>query len=381
MRFRQVVLLWMLAIGSAFAGWGQPAQQAQAVKGPDERMKTDILVVVAHPDDEGGVTPYLARAIYDQHKRVAVVFATRGGSGGNDLTREHGPALADIREQEARQACTKLGITNVWFLEGKDTPSQNVLQSLGQWRHGLALEEVVRIVRLTRPEVIITWLPGFFIGENHGDHQASGVLATEAFDIAGDPSVYPAQLAAPVRTNETLLEGLRAWQPKKLYYFPDSQDQNLFKGSGPQLPTGGVSSTRNVPYWLMSMEGFGFHLTQYRSYIEKFNKLDEQHLLAKGKEDGWSDGGDLTFGKSNVGGTPKDDVLAGITPGPIPFVSHAVTPPETKTGVSVELSGPWGFYETFRRVHGLQHLPKAAVPEIAIAMGATLQIPLLLNNA
>ena len=79
------------------------------VKGPDDRMKADILVVVAHPDDEGGVTPYLARAIYDEHKRVAVVFATRGGSGGNDYTREHGPALADIREQEARQACAKLG--------------------------------------------------------------------------------------------------------------------------------------------------------------------------------------------------------------------------------------------------------------------------------
>ena len=37
----------------------------------------------------------------------------------------------------------------------------------------------------------------FFIGENHGDHQAAGVLATEAFDVAGDPSVFPAQLAAP----------------------------------------------------------------------------------------------------------------------------------------------------------------------------------------
>src|SRR5260221_10664224 len=89
-----------------------------AVRGADERFKADILVVVAHPDDEGGVTPYLARAIYDEHKRVAVVYTTRGGSGGNDYSREHGPALADIREQEARQACAKLGIRNVWFLDG-----------------------------------------------------------------------------------------------------------------------------------------------------------------------------------------------------------------------------------------------------------------------
>src|SRR5438552_18756104 len=125
------------AVLSLSSGWilteAQPAAPVQTIKGPDERFKTDILVVVAHPDDEGGVTPYLARAIYDEHKRVAVVFATRGGSGGNDYTREHGPGLADIREQEARTACEKRGITNVWFLDGKDTASQNVLNSLGKW--------------------------------------------------------------------------------------------------------------------------------------------------------------------------------------------------------------------------------------------------------
>src|SRR4029077_4157997 len=151
MRFRQVVMLWILGIGSAFAAWGQAGQHAQPVKGPDERMKSDILVVVAHPDDEGGVTPYLARAIYDQHKTVAVVFGTRGGSGGNDYRREHGPALADVREIEARRACAGLGIDKVWFLGGKDTASQNVLNSLANWGHGESLEELVRIVRLTRP--------------------------------------------------------------------------------------------------------------------------------------------------------------------------------------------------------------------------------------
>ncbi len=34
------------------------------------------------------------------------------------------------------------------------------------------------VVRLTRAEVILTWLPGIFVGENHGDHQAAGVIAT-----------------------------------------------------------------------------------------------------------------------------------------------------------------------------------------------------------
>jgi LmbE family N-acetylglucosaminyl deacetylase len=355
------------------------APKNQPIARPDDRFKADVLLVVAHPDDETGMTAYLAQ-LMDQHKSVAAIYLTRGDAGQNHMGPERALSLGAVREMELRHSLTKLGIENVWFLDGRDTPGQNVLQSLGRWQHGASLEEVVRMVRLTRPEVIITWLPGFFIGENHGDHQASGVLATEAFDIAGDPSVFPAQLAAPVRTNETVLEGLRPWQPKKIYYFPDAQDQSLFKDAGPQLPSGGISSTRNIPFWLMSMEGFAYHLTQYRTYIETFNKLDEQHLLAKGKEDGWSDGGELTFGKSNVGGSQKDDVFAGITPGPIPFAPHAIVPPEKASGISVELSGPWGFYNTFRRAHGLEHLPKAAVPEIAIAAGATLQIPLLLRN-
>src|SRR5215470_13691010 len=190
------LLLALLVLFPACRGLSAQAPPAgKPLPHADERMKADLLVVVAHPDDEGGVTPYLARAIYEQQKRVAVVFLTRGGSGGNDYSREHGPALAALREQEARRACAALGIANVWFLEGKDTASQNVLNSLANWGHGANLEALVRIVRLTRPEVIISWLPGLFIGENHGDHQAAGVLATEAFDLADDLTAFPAQVA------------------------------------------------------------------------------------------------------------------------------------------------------------------------------------------
>jgi LmbE family N-acetylglucosaminyl deacetylase len=346
---------------------------------PDDRLKTDVLLVVAHPDDETGVSAYLAQLL-DEHKRVAAVYMTHGEAGHNNMGPERATSLGAVREMELRHAMTKLGVENVWFLDGLDTPSQNVLQSLGRWHHGAALEEVVRMVRLTRPEVIITWMPAIFIGENHGGHQASGVLATEAFDLAGDPSVFPAQLAASVRTNETLLEGLRPWQPKKIYYFSDAQDPDPFKGSGPLLPGGGISPVSKLPYGLIAMQCFGLHLTQYREFIETFSHLDEKGQLAKAKADGWCDPTQLTFGKSNVGGGPTDDVFAGITPGSIAYVRPPDGVAEPRPGVSVELAGPWGFYETFRPAHGLQHLPKAAVPEIGIAAGAILQVPVLLHN-
>src|SRR6266567_2072864 len=71
---------------------GAAAQEPKALPLPDERYKADLLLVVAHPDDEGAATPYLARAL-DEHKRVAVVFGTRGSSGANEAGAEQAAAL------------------------------------------------------------------------------------------------------------------------------------------------------------------------------------------------------------------------------------------------------------------------------------------------
>ncbi len=130
---------------------------------------------------------YITRASLDEGKRIAVIFTTRGNAGGNAAGMEQGKAMSDEREMEARRSLAISGITNVWFLHGTDTATQDVLHSLETLGHGEALEETVRLVRLTRPEVILTWMPGYVVGENHGDHQASSVVATEAFDLAGRP--------------------------------------------------------------------------------------------------------------------------------------------------------------------------------------------------
>ena len=110
----------LVGIGSAH-GQNAPDAKAPAVmelREPDARYKADILLVVAHPDDEGAATAYLARAI-DEGKRVAVVYGTRGGNGGNEVGTEQASGLAAIREIEARRANATLGISNVWFLDGK----------------------------------------------------------------------------------------------------------------------------------------------------------------------------------------------------------------------------------------------------------------------
>src|SRR5215470_19327392 len=80
------------------------AQQAEPNPQPDARYKVDILIVVGHPDDDIEVAAYVAKLIEEQHKTVAVVYGTRGNSGGNAAGPEQSKALSDIREMEARHS-------------------------------------------------------------------------------------------------------------------------------------------------------------------------------------------------------------------------------------------------------------------------------------
>jgi LmbE family N-acetylglucosaminyl deacetylase len=359
---------------------GTPAQEPKALPQMDERYKTDILLVVAHPDDEGAATPYLARAL-DDHKRVAVVFGTRGSSGANEAGAEQAGALGAIREIEARNALTSMGINNVWFLGGKDTASQNVLQSLANWDHGAALEQLVRLVRLTRPEVILTFLPGTYIGEDHGDHQASGLLATEAFDLAGDPSAFPEQVAGATKRLEPLLENLRPWQTKKIYFFPDADREDIFRGKGPDYSVTEISKSSKQAYWRMALDSFRSHQTQAKSLLDKIAQMDEAQIEKMATSDGfWTEALHFVRGKSLVGGTTTGDIFEGITPGGIPFARPEVSPEPARPELLVELGGPWSFYGEFRRAHGLTNLPHPEPPEIALQAPGTLLIPLWIRN-
>ncbi len=276
---------------------------------------------------------------------------------------------------------TTLGIANVWFLPGKDTASQNVLQSLANWDHGECLEQLVRIIRLTRPEVILTFLPGTFIGEDHGDHQASGVLATEAFDLAGDPVAFPEQLAGPMRRLEPYLENLQPWQPKKIYYFADAEREDIFRGKGPEYSVKEISKSAKQPYWRMALESFRAHQTQAKSLLDSLAQMDEAQIEKMATSDsGWSDAQHFVLGKSLVGGSAIGDIFEGIKSGAIPFARSEVSADPARPELSVELDGPWSFYAEFRRAHGLANLPHPEPPEIALQAPGTLVIPLRVGN-
>lgn len=354
------------------------AQEPAANPPPDDRFKADILVVVAHPDDESIIAGYLAKASLDEHKRIAVVFTTRGDAGQNLVGYEQANSLAEIREMEARQALASIGVHNVWFLRAPDTPWQDVpdvLRSLESWNHGNVLGEIVRFVRLTRPEVVITMLPDVVVGENHEDHQAAGVITSEAFDLAGDPTWFPEQVTEPEDHlwYANLMEGLRTWQPKKLYYFTDAIHFDFVKGKGPEYSMTEISPSENISYARLAAREISSHETQYDGETEK--ELESGDLRYYKKP--------LMFilGKSLVGGSITGDIFEDVNPGPIPFAMvRGYKPPEKLPDFSIELGGAWAFYKNFWPAHNLDSMPDLLAPELGVGSRANFSVPLILHN-
>ena len=366
MRLPVCVMAVIILIAGCIAA--SQAQQATAYPPPDERYKVDILEIVGHPDDDIEVAAYVAKLIEQQHKKVAVVYTTRGNSGGNAAGPEQANALADIREMEARHSLASYGITNAWFIHGSDSSGADVLRSLELWGHGQALEEVVRLVRITRPEVILTWMPNYVVGENHEDHQGAGVLATEAFDLAANPLAFPEQIEAP-RDRFTISnygEGLRPWQPKKIYYFSDAIHFDFFKGNGPEYATGDLSPQRKQPYSRVAAEAWGQYKTQNDFTDAQLKEFTEMPVR-------------FIFGKSLVGGNATSDIFEGISSTPIGYSrARGYEPPAA--GLTFELGGPWRFYRQFWQAHNIEHLGKLFSPEAQVAPGETLWVPLIIRN-
>jgi LmbE family N-acetylglucosaminyl deacetylase len=131
------------------------------------------MAIVAHPDDTefsmAGTAALWSRA----GCRFVYVICTDGNAGSHDpeMTAER---LIEIRRAEQRAACALLGIEEVVFLGYGDGQLQPTLE---------LRRELVRLIRLYRPEVLFCNDPTVFFTPtyiNHPDHRAAGQAALEA---------------------------------------------------------------------------------------------------------------------------------------------------------------------------------------------------------
>lgn len=178
----------------------------QALAAPGGAVKLNVLFIGAHPDDEAGNLGVFGQWNEFFDMKAGVITVTRGEGGGNAVGLEEGPPLGMMREAEERKAVGYAGIEHVFNLDGLDfyyTASAPLSRQV--WGGEAVLGRIVRVVRATRPDVIVTMNPSAVEG-NHGNHQQAAMFAVEAYLAAGDPTRFPEHLA----------EGFAAWQPRRI---------------------------------------------------------------------------------------------------------------------------------------------------------------------
>ncbi|MGI9596259.1 MAG: PIG-L deacetylase family protein [Acidimicrobiales bacterium] len=135
-----------------------------------------VLVVVAHPDDIDFGTAGTVASLTDGGTHVAYCLVTSGDAGDDDLSVSQAE-LAALREGEQTAAGAEVGVDVLHWLRH---PDGRVLNSLELRR------DISRIIRIERPDVVITQSPERNWDRIYGSHPDH--LATAEATIA---AVYP----------------------------------------------------------------------------------------------------------------------------------------------------------------------------------------------
>ena len=166
--------------------------------------KAGLLVIDAHPDDEGiafgGTLAYYTRVTLTP----TVLLSMTSGDFNT---------APPVREKQLRAAAWTYGLRNQpLFPRFRDYPT-DIAGTWDLWADGVADGDdiaagrlkaslyVAGIIRRYRPEVIVTHGPGGEYG--HNDHIATCQAVLDAWTLAANPAIE--------------IDGLPIWQPKKLY--------------------------------------------------------------------------------------------------------------------------------------------------------------------
>ena len=158
----------------------------------------------AHPDDEHNAL--FALFTRGMGLRSVDVQANRGDGGQNEIGPELFQDIAVLRSEELLSA-HRIDGAEQYFTRAIDYGySFDPQEVIRKWGRKEIVGDFVRLMRTLRPDVVLT----MNIQGRGGDraHEATAILVREAYFAAGDPAKYPEQIE----------EGLRPWQPQKLYF-------------------------------------------------------------------------------------------------------------------------------------------------------------------
>jgi LmbE family N-acetylglucosaminyl deacetylase len=252
-----------------------------------------VLYVGAHPDDEN--TAMLAWLSNGRLVRAAYLSMTRGDGGQNLIGTEKGDPLGVIRTEELL-AARRIDGAEQFFARTIDFGySRNPEETLRIWGHDKALSDVVWVVRLFRPDIIITRFPKTGEG-GHGHHTASAILAEEAFHAAADPKAFPDQL-----------KYVSTWQAKRIFWNrwrnPDAPAQATPAGIL-SVDLGAYNPLLGKSYTEIAADSRSMHKSQGFGSAERRGRVpNDLQLMAGDPASGDPlDGIDLTWNRVSGGG-------------------------------------------------------------------------------
>ncbi len=210
-----------------------------------------VLMIGAHPDDENNAL--LATLALGEGAEVAYLSLTRGEGGQNLIGPELQEGLGIIRTEELL-AARRLDGARQYFARAYDYGfSKSGDEAFRHWPHDSLLADVVEVIREFRPDVILSVWSGT-PRDGHGQHQASGIVAREAYEAAADPSRFPGQVA----------EGLAPFRAKRLV-------QSVWRGapaSALTIETGTYDPLFGRSWLQIAMAGRSRHRSQDQGTAE-----------------------------------------------------------------------------------------------------------------
>ena len=249
--WRWVALLLAIVLAAPAAAVAQqpsPGYEGAAALGIElRRLGTTkrVLMVGAHPDDEN--TQLLSALALGQGADVAYLSLTRGEGGQNGIGPELQEGLGLIRTEELL-AARRLDGAQQYFTRAYDYGfSKSADEAFRHWPREALLQDVVAVIRHFRPDVVISVFSGTE-RDGHGQHQAAGILAREAFGAADDPSRFP----------ELTQLGLKPFQPRRLMLA-------LWRGGEGEtiaLPVGQMDPLLGRSHFQVAMASRGEHRSQ-----------------------------------------------------------------------------------------------------------------------
>lgn len=146
-----------------------------------------VLCVFAHPDDMDFSSSSTIAKWAKKGAHITYLVCTDGSKGSNDPAMTS-RKLAALRKKEQLKAARILGVKEVVFLKHRD--GELVVDKRLK-------EDIVKVIRQQKPEVVITLDPSFLYSVkrgfiNHSDHRAAGQAAIDAvFPLARDRLNFP----------------------------------------------------------------------------------------------------------------------------------------------------------------------------------------------